>query len=171
MPCRKSPERLRRSGIPLGVHRRSVGRPELAHTRVRAGHERFMSIPAVVQYSLPPATTPAPKRQALPACRPFGQPALELFGRPLMHFLNPCCRSRWDPAALLLVLQRPFQVEVALISRVFRAPDRSLLTENSTSSARFKRGSNHGEVASCVRHRCLLYASSHRSVMSVSSAE
>ena len=169
MRSRKSPERFRRSGISLGVHRRSVGRPELAHTRVRAGHERFMSIPAVVQCSLPPATTPAPKRQALPACRPFGQPALELFERPLMHFLNPCCRSRGDPAAFLLVLQRPFQVEVALISRVFRALDRNPSTDCRTSSATSELGSKYVEVTFYLRHRYSLYASSHRDVMSVSS--
>lgn len=138
---------------------------------MRAEHERFIFIPAVVQCSLPPATMPAPKRQALPACRPFSQPALELFERPLMHFPEPFRRSRRDPAVLFLVLQRPFQVEVALISRVFRAPDRSLSTDCSTFPARFKPGLNHGEIASCVRHRHLFYASTHRSVMSVSSVK
>jgi hypothetical protein len=145
-------------------------RSEFAHTEVCAGHERFMSIPAVVQNTLPPATTLTPKRQALPACRPFGQPALEFFERPLVHFPNPYHRLRWSPAVLFLVLQRPFQVEVALTSRVFRAPDRSPLTDCIPPSAIFELGSNHVEVTFCSRHRHLLYASTHRSVMSVSSA-
>ena len=130
-----------------------------------------MFIPAVVQLSLPPATLRAPKCRVLPACRPYGQPALEFFERPLMHFSNPSHRFRWNPAVLFHVLQRPFQVEVALISRVFRAPDRSLSTDCSTFPARFKPGLNHGEIASCVRHRHLFYASTHRSVMSVSSVK
>jgi len=104
----------------------------------------------------------APKRWVPPACRPVGQPALEFFERPLMHFPNPHCRLRWNPTMLFLVLQRPFQVEVALISRVFRAPDRSPLTDYISSSATFETGSNSVEVTSCSRHRHSLYASTHR---------
>ena len=144
-------------------------RSGLAHIEMQAGHERFMPIPAVVQLSLPPATTLAPKRRVLPACRPYGQPALEIFERPLIHFSRPHNRLRWSPAMLLLVLQRPFQVEVALISRVFRAPDRSPLTDCISSSATVKTGSTNVEVTICLRHRRLLYASTHRNVLSVSS--
>jgi hypothetical protein len=83
---------LKYSGaIPPKRHRSELVPPErvcseLAHTGVQAGHERLMPVPAVVQLALPPATGPTPKRQVPPACRPDGQPALEFFERPLMHF-------------------------------------------------------------------------------------
>ena len=76
------PPKRHRSGFvpPKRVH------PELAPTGVGAGQERFMSIPAVVQRLLPPATESAPKRRIPPACRRLRQPAIEFFERPLMHF-------------------------------------------------------------------------------------
>jgi hypothetical protein len=56
------------------------------------------------------------------------QPALELFERPLLCFSDLMCRLRRSPALLLPTLQRSFRYEVALISRVFSARDRSPLT-------------------------------------------
>jgi len=128
-------------------------RSELACTGVQAGHKRLMSIPAVVQRLLPPATGLAPKRQVPPACRPDGQPALEFFGRPLVHFQSSLYRLRRSPVSHFLVLQRPFQVEVALISRVFRPLDRNPSTDCISPSASARTSSDSGEVVRCARPR------------------
>ena len=63
-------------------------------------------------------------------CRPADQcqPALESFERPLLRFLLSICQLRRSPASRLHALQRSFRYEVALISRVFSAQDRSPLT-------------------------------------------
>ena len=146
-------------------------RSELPSRVVKAGHKRFVSIPAVVQLALPPATKPAPKHQVLPACRPVGQPAIESLERPFMYFPIPIHRPRRSPVDRLLVLQRPFQVEVALISRVFRSSDRNLLSDCISSSVMTETSSSDEEVASCARHRLFPYASLHRSVPSVSATD
>ena len=161
MLSRDSPEPSRRSGIALSWSRRSGFALNCPHI-VKAGHKRFMSIPAVVQLALPSATKPAPKHQVLPACRHSGQPAIEFLERPFMYFSIPIHRPRWSPVDHLLVLQRPFQVEVALISRVFRSSDRNLLSDCISPSAITDTSSGNGEVASCARLRLFSHAPPHQ---------
>ena len=66
------------------------------------------------------------------------QPALEFFERPLLRFSVVNRRLRRNPANHHPALQRSFRHEVALISRVFSVPDRSLLTGCNAASVRIR---------------------------------